>query len=65
VKVSAAYTDKDLELQIEDDGKGFDLSPMNQAGETGFGLGLRNMQNRAKLIGADLSMNSISGKGTL
>ena len=64
VKVSAAYTDKDLELQIVDDGKGFDLSPMNQEGETGFGLGLRNMQNRAKLIGAELNMNSISGKGT-
>jgi len=65
VKVSAVYTDKDLELQIADDGKGFDLSPINQEGETGFGLGLRNMQNRAKLIGADLSMNSISGEGTL
>jgi signal transduction histidine kinase len=65
VKVSANYTDKDLELQIADNGKGFDLSPINQEGETGFGLGLRNMQNRAKLIGADFSMNSISGEGTL
>ncbi|HMK26692.1 MAG TPA: sensor histidine kinase [Chitinophagaceae bacterium] len=64
VKVSATYTDKDLELQIADDGKGFDLSPINQEGETGFGLGLRNMQNRAKLIGADFSMNSMAGEGT-
>ncbi len=64
-KVSANYTDKELELQIADDGKGFDLSPLSQEGETGFGLGLRNMQNRAKLIGADITMNSRAGEGTL
>jgi|CXWL01.1.fsa_nt_gi signal transduction histidine kinase len=65
VKVSAAYTDKELELQIMDDGKGFDLSPLNQEGETSFGLGLRNMQNRAKLIGADFSISSNTGSGTM
>jgi two-component system, NarL family, sensor kinase len=65
VKVSVAYTEKELELQIEDDGHGFDLSPLNQEGETGFGLGLRNMQNRAKLIGAEFSMSSNTGEGTL
>lgn len=65
VKVSATYSDKELELQIMDDGKGFDLSPLNKEGETGFGLGLRNMQNRAKLIGAEFIMNSNTGKGTL
>ena len=65
VKVSATYTDKELELQIMDDGKGFDLSPLNKEGETGFGLGLRNMQNRAKLIGAEFIINSNTGGGTL
>ena len=65
IKVSAAYSDKELELLIADDGHGFDLSPLNQEGETGFGLGLRNMQNRAKLIGADFNMNSIAGEGTV
>ena len=65
VKVSAAYTDTELELQIADDGKGFDLSPINQEGESGFGLGLRNMQNRAKLIAAEFSMSSDSGEGTV
>lgn len=65
VKVSANYTDKELELQIADDGRGFDLSPLNKEGDTGFGLGIRNMQNRAKLIGADLSMSSSSDEGTI
>jgi two-component system NarL family sensor kinase len=64
VKVSAAYSDKELELQIMDDGKGFDLSPLNKEGETGFGLGLRNMQNRAKLIGANFSISSNTSAGT-
>jgi signal transduction histidine kinase len=65
VKVSIAYSDKELELQIADDGQGFDLSPLNKEGETGFGLGLRNMQNRAKLIGADFSMSSNTDEGTI
>jgi two-component system, NarL family, sensor kinase len=64
VKISAAYTDKELELYITDDGKGFDLSPLNQEGETGFGLGLRNMQNRARLIGAAFSISSNISDGT-
>jgi signal transduction histidine kinase len=65
MKVSAAYSDKELELQIMDDGKGFDLSPLNKEGETGFGLGLRNMQNRAKLIGAVFNISSNAGEGTM
>jgi signal transduction histidine kinase len=65
VNVLATYTDKELELQIADDGHGFDLAPLNKEGDTGFGLGLRNMQNRAKLIGADLSIRSNSSTGTL
>jgi signal transduction histidine kinase len=65
IKVSAAYTDKELELQIADDGHGFDISPLNKEGETGFGLGLRNMQNRAKLIGADFNISSNKDAGTL
>jgi two-component system, NarL family, sensor kinase len=65
IKVSVAYSDKELELQIVDDGHGFDLSPLNKEEETGFGLGLRNMQNRAKLIGADFSISSNTGTGTV
>ena len=65
VKVLVAYTDKELDLQVTDDGHGFDLSPLDQEGETGFGLGLRNMQNRAKLIGAAFSISSNKDAGTL
>lgn len=64
-KVSVTYSDKALELQIMDNGNGFDLSPLNKEGQNNFGLGLRNMQNRAKLIGAVFTINSNPGEGTL
>ncbi|MEQ1677155.1 MAG: ATP-binding protein, partial [Chitinophagaceae bacterium] len=65
VQVLATYTGAGLELQVSDDGKGFDLSPLNHEGDTGFGLGIRNMHNRAKLIGAAFTMSSTAGAGTV
>jgi signal transduction histidine kinase len=56
------HSDK-LELSLIDDGKGFEM--IETANETGAGLGLRNMQNRAKLIGAELNINSRPGNGTV
>ena len=52
-----------INLQISDDGMGVDLSPLNRD-DSRFGLGIKNMHNRAKLIGADFSMQSTLGKGT-
>jgi signal transduction histidine kinase/ligand-binding sensor domain-containing protein len=45
-------------LELEDDGKGFDPSTTNK------GNGMGNINNRANRIGADLNINSESGKGT-
>jgi len=66
IKVTANYTSAELELIIADDGKGFNLEPIGKEENTenGSGLGIRNMHNRAKLIGADFTMNSIAGQGT-
>ncbi len=64
IHVFAAYTDKELELEITDDGKGFDPALLSNDGNSGLGLGIRNMQNRAKLIRAEFAVNSSSGKGT-
>jgi two-component system, NarL family, sensor kinase len=65
IKVEANYAEQQLELKIGDNGKGFDLSPLNQEGNNGFGLGIRNMHNRAKLIGADFTINSTLNVGTV
>lgn len=48
-----------LELELSDDGAGFDAkSPL------GHGLGMLTMRERAQLIGARLTVESLPGKGT-
>lgn len=47
------------ELNIKDNGVGFDTSKT-----LSNGIGLTNMKNRAKIIGADLSLSSEINKGT-
>ncbi len=47
-------------MSIQDDGVGFDLETAKQAG----GQGLRNIQERAKNIGATCTIQSAPGMGT-
>jgi signal transduction histidine kinase len=63
VKLSALVTGTKLQLSIEDDGQGFDLSAPTAATHLS-GRGLKNMQQRAKLMGAELNIKSELGKGT-
>lgn len=58
VNVDAVYSNQYLYLKISDDGHGFNIS------EETAGSGLRNMQSRAKLIGAEWKISS-NGHGTL
>ncbi|MBK6264760.1 histidine kinase [Marivirga sp. S37H4] len=50
--------ERDQHLLIADDGKGFDQ------GQAKNGLGLVNIQERAKIIGVDLTIKSSMGNGT-
>lgn len=61
ISVDAIYNNNYLEMQIEDDGKGFDLNGLS---EQDRGIGIHNMSNRAKMIGAEFKINSTIGKGT-
>lgn len=56
------YRPEELTLSITDNGKGFDLSPLNH--NTSYGLGIKNMHNRARLMGAGFQISSTLGKGT-
>lgn len=47
------------ELNIKDDGVGFDTTKT-----LGNGIGLTNMKNRAKIIGADFNLTSETNNGT-
>jgi signal transduction histidine kinase len=66
VMVSVVYSGNDtFVLTIADDGVGFDVQKKKESGSGSSGLGLKSMRNRAKMIGADLSIESEPGKGTI
>ncbi|MEO8502679.1 MAG: PAS domain-containing protein [Acidobacteriota bacterium] len=50
-------------LRIEDDGKGFERRKLNSS--RGFGLGLLGMEDRGAMIGAQVTIRSRPGKGTV
>jgi two-component system, NarL family, sensor kinase len=56
------YRPEDLTLNITDNGKGFNLTPLND--KTSIGLGIKNMHSRARLVGADFLISSTLGIGT-
>lgn len=62
ITVDLRYNSGNFSLKISDNGKGFDLDALNACKSTGSGI--RNIQNRARMIGADLSIKSQPGTGT-
>lgn len=50
-----------IDLTIEDDGKGFNLSSINN---DGHGLGITTMKERAALINGICEIDSTPGRGT-
>lgn len=50
-------------LSVSDNGVGFDASKLDSADYSGFGLGIRNMYNRAKMINTKFSLRSTPGEG--
>ncbi|TYA71781.1 sensor histidine kinase [Seonamhaeicola marinus] len=57
LSITLDYQPENLVITAKDDGKGFDVETVQK------GSGLLNMQSRAKLIGADLQLNSKVGEG--
>ncbi len=62
IVVRLAATRQAIELTISDDGVGFDA--VRVARDSGGGLGLASVQERARLIGADLELTTAPGEGT-
>ncbi|MEI6581969.1 MAG: ATP-binding protein [Chitinophagia bacterium] len=54
------YTQDDIQIKIQDNGKGFVL----EKSRAGHGLGLMNMQHRIQLMGGEFTINSEPGVGT-
>lgn len=51
-------------MEVEDNGKGFDVEKMKASLSSGKGVGLKSMFNRAKMMGADINIASETGRGT-
>jgi signal transduction histidine kinase len=63
VTLTLAFPNHRVELEIADNGRGFDLDDVRQPSRHG-GLGLYGMRERAELLGANLAIESAPGKGT-
>ena len=64
VIVNLIYADSIFTMEIKDDGIGFNVVDKQQSATSYSGVGLKSMFNRAKLIGADISMVSEPDEGT-
>lgn len=63
VNIRMHYKTEQLEITVQDNGKGFNTSAM-QSTENNNGLGLRNMLNRMTLINGFITINSKPNEGT-
>jgi signal transduction histidine kinase len=59
-QVTLRSSDKGLEMVVADDGQGFDLAGAREAG----GLGLISLDERVRLIGGSLTINTEPQRGT-
>jgi two-component system NarL family sensor kinase len=65
IKVDVIYSaDNNFVLKVADNGIGFNTQRKQNQTTSSSGIGLRNMVNRAQLIGALISIQSESGNGT-
>ncbi len=60
IRVSLKFNEPYLQLNIEDNGKGFDLDKI----ETSKGIGWKNIKSRVNLLRGELEIDSEIGKGT-
>lgn len=64
VRVSLDFERKEILARVEDDGSGFDPASLRQPQESGRGLGLLGMRERAELFGGGVEIESKPGSGT-
>jgi signal transduction histidine kinase len=64
VRIDLGTSDDQIHLQIADDGVGFDLSRLGEAGSTP-GLGLITMRERVELAGGRFALHTHPGDGTV
>ncbi|GGH77762.1 signal transduction histidine kinase [Filimonas zeae] len=61
IEVALQVEEKCVRISIKDDGKGFDLSQLDPSKT---GIGLKNLEQRARLINGQLDIKTAPGAGT-
>jgi signal transduction histidine kinase len=64
VTVRSETDDGTVRVAVQDDGRGFDPLALPRDGSTGGGFGLFSLQERARLAGGQLQVQSAPGTGT-
>lgn len=64
IVVKINYQADCFSLKIHDNGHGFDVNDVNTNNTDSPGLGIKNMSDRAQIIGAQLTITSSAGNGT-
>ena len=64
VKIEFKIIDNQLSLEIQDDGKGFDVIEVRKRALNGNSIGVLGMQERVELAGGELSIYSSPENGT-
>lgn len=65
IQINLTYLDDKFIMKITDDGIGFNVAEKKNSNSSAAGVGLKSIFNRAKLIGADIDMQSEAGCGTI
>jgi signal transduction histidine kinase len=63
VLIQAARQEGTVEIEIEDDGRGFDATALAGADPSGRGLGLLGIRERLDLLGGTAEIESAPGRG--
>jgi signal transduction histidine kinase/PAS domain-containing protein len=64
VEVALVATATEVQVEVRDDGKGFEVRTAREGAAAGRSQGLSNMQERAALAGGALEIESAPGRGT-
>lgn len=64
ISVRLEFTDHQINMQVEDDGIGFDLETARERAKNADNYGLMSMGERVDLLGGELRIISVPGKGT-
>lgn len=64
VVISLDFSPSAVAIEVEDDGKGFDLAEVSRASDRGRGLGLMGMRERIALFSGSLVIDTAPGAGT-